>query len=62
MFFRFKGDQEIKSDDETPHHVEVNENDLIVNRFVETDAGPYTCKLFNSNNQAVGSKSFNVIC
>ncbi|XP_025408248.1 neuroplastin isoform X2 [Sipha flava] len=58
----FKGDQEISSDDDTPHHVEVKENELVVNRFVESDAGPYTCKLLNSNNnQVLGSKSFNVI-
>jgi hypothetical protein len=63
LFFRFKGDQEISSDDDTPHHVEVKENELVVNRFVESDAGPYTCKLLNSNNnQVLGSKSFNVIC
>jgi len=60
--FRFKGDNQITTDSEDPHHIDVSENTLVVNRFVESDAGQYTCKLFNSNNSPIDKKVFNVVC
>lgn len=56
----FKGTTQMITDDEEPHHIDVSGNTLKINRFVENDAGPYTCKLFN-NNSLVDKKDFNVV-
>ncbi|KAL5244468.1 hypothetical protein ACI65C_011878 [Semiaphis heraclei] len=56
----FKGDNQITTDSEDPHHVDVSENTLVVNRFVENDAGQYTCSLFSSNS-LIDKKVFNVV-
>lgn len=50
------------TDSEDPHHIYVSDNTLTVNRFVENDAGFYTCKLFNANNGFIEKKEFNVAC
>jgi len=62
FLFRFKGDNQIMTDSEDPHHIYVSDNTLTVNRFVENDAGFYTCKLFNANNGFIEKKEFNVAC
>lgn len=56
----FKGDNQITTDSEDPHHIDVAENILTINRFVENDAGIYSCKLFNNNNAYIEKKEFNV--
>ncbi|XP_022176104.1 neuroplastin isoform X1 [Myzus persicae] len=57
----FKGDNQITTDSEDPHHIDVSGNTLIVNRFVENDAGQYTCSLFTSTMSPVDKKVFNVV-
>jgi len=57
----FKGNVPITTDSNDPHHVDVSENTLTVNRFIEDDAGQYTCKLLNSANEVLDHKDFNVV-
>lgn len=62
IFFRFKGANQILTDSDDPHHIEVIANTLTVSRFYEADAGSYTCQLLGSNNAIIDKKEFNVAC
>ncbi|VVC34321.1 Hypothetical protein CINCED_3A013515 [Cinara cedri] len=58
----FKEEDSINTDSDDPHHVSVSDNTLTINRFVENDAGKYSCKLYNQNNpKELGQKSFQVV-
>lgn len=60
---RLKGSNQIETDSEEPHHIEVSGNTLTINRAVESDAGEYTCQLLNAENKnSLSQKDFKVVC
>lgn len=63
LILRFKGNNPISTDSEDPHHIDVTDNTVKINRLVEDDAGRYTCKLFNANDKTeITQKDINVVC
>lgn len=60
FFFRFKGDNrsaaQITDDFDRVYQVDVSENTLTFNRFIGSNAGRYTCRLFDDNDAFVDAK------
>ncbi|XP_025193126.1 neuroplastin isoform X2 [Melanaphis sacchari] len=56
----FKDGNQITTDSEDPHHYDVSENTLVVNRFVESDVGEYKCEIRDSNNNVKAEKTVKI--
>lgn len=60
LFDRFKGDNrsvnQITDDFDRVYQVDVSDNTLTFNRFIGSNAGRYTCKLFDDDDAFVDAK------
>lgn len=66
-FGRFKGNDrsnnQITEDFDKVYQIDVFENTLTFNRFIGSNAGQYTCKLFNYDNDSfIDKKVISVAC
>lgn len=67
LFDRFKGNDrsknQITEDFDKVYQIDVSENTLTFNRFIGSNAGQYTCKLFNYDNDSlIDKKVISVAC